>query len=80
MKKIMCAVALLLCFTAAPAVADESTDALLETIARLQDKVASLDDKVEHKNDLLACERDNRRELQRALRDGDRVVTLARCR
>ena len=40
MKKIMCAVALLLCFTAAPAVADESTDALLETITRLQDKVA----------------------------------------
>lgn len=80
MKKTLGAVALLLCFTTAPAVADESTDVLLETIARLQDDVADLDDKVEHKNDLLACERGNRRELMRALRDGDRVVTLAHCR
>jgi uncharacterized protein YlxW (UPF0749 family) len=86
MKKIMIAVALLVCFAASPAVADETTAVLDQTIAELREQVetlrergAGLEDKVERKNELLACERGNRRELVRALQEGDRVVTLARC-
>lgn len=79
MKRIMYTLAVLLCVaTATPAMADGS-GVLLETISDLRDKVAQLDNKIEHKNDILACERNKRRGLERALRTGEPVGTLARC-
>lgn len=79
MRKILYTLAVLLCVaTASPAMADQS-GALLETISDLRDEVASLNDKVAHKNDLLSCERNKRRVLERALRTGEPVGTLARC-
>jgi hypothetical protein len=79
MKKIALGLAAILTLSATPAVADAGTDALYQQIDRLSQRVAGLDDKVERKNELLACERDNRRELLRAMREGDRTVTVAKC-
>jgi hypothetical protein len=79
MKKTALALAAILTLGATPAVADAGTDALYQQIDRLSQRVAGLDDQVERKNELLACERDNRRELLRAMREGDRTVTVAQC-
>ena len=65
MLKTLAAIVLLMtAATTAPAVADRSDDVLQETIARLTGKVDDLEQKVEHKNDLLACERNRRRALE----------------
>jgi hypothetical protein len=79
MKKTALALAAILTLGATPAVADAGTDALYQQIDRLSQRVAGLDDKVERKNELLACERDNRRELVRALR-GERPAVVRVCR
>lgn len=71
MKKILIATTALLFLAPTAAVAGESTDMLESQIARLVDKV-------EHKNDVIACERENRRKLERALREGGAVLTV-RC-
>lgn len=76
MKKTVIVVAALVCLSPVPAMAD---DAALMLESTLRDRIAHLGEKVERKNDLLACERANRRELQRALREGDAAVVRA-CR
>jgi tetrahydromethanopterin S-methyltransferase subunit B len=78
MKKILIATTALLVLAPTAAVAGESTDMLQAEIERLVDTVARLNDKVEHKNDVIACERENRRKLERALREGGAVLTV-RC-
>lgn len=72
MKKIILTLAALLVLVPGAAVADEATDVL-------QAKISQLSGKVEHKNDVIACERENRRDLQRALRGGGDVLVVS-CR
>ena len=81
MKKTVIALAALISIaTTAPAVAEGTADVLQEQIVRLTERVELLGDKVEQKNDLLACERNTRRTLERALRTGEPVGHVARCR
>lgn len=82
MKKSIIALTALLCL-GVPGVAvagGESTDELLQRIDQLRSQVADRDAKIDRKNELLACERANRRELVRSLRSGERVGVVARCR
>lgn len=72
MKKMILALAVLLSLTAA-------TDVLGQTIMRLRNTVDQKDAKIEVKNTLLACERDARRTVARAMRAG-RVVEVPSCR
>lgn len=63
------------------AVAADTTPAeLWERIDQLTMKLERTQDRVEHKAEVLACERANRRELARALRTGKPVGVLAVCR
>lgn len=85
MKKILIATTALLFLAPTAAVADEATDLLeakierlVDEAGRLADKAARLAEKVEHKNEVIACERENRRKLERALREGGAVLTV-RC-
>lgn len=73
MKKTIITVTALLCLgVPGVAVADEATDVFRARIALLADKV-------EHKNDVIACERANRRALVRALETGGEAL-VKRCR
>lgn len=81
MKKSIIAVTALLCLgVPGVAVADEATDVLQARVADLKAKVADRDQRLEHKSAVLACERANRRALERALRTDSRVVLVRPCR
>lgn len=80
MKKIMLATALVLSLSAAPAVADEATDALQLTIQRLQAQVDQKDATIKRKVTQLSCERENRRKLVRAVRNDRPMPELLDCR
>lgn len=71
MKRVIITLAALLALVPTTAVADEATD-------YLEARVAQLANVVDHKNDVIACERQNRRKLQRVLRGGGDVL-IVRC-
>lgn len=77
MKRTLIALTALLCLgVPGAAVADETTAALIDRLTvQLHDTTMEL----EHKSDLLACERQYRRQLQRALRTGSPVALRSPC-
>lgn len=81
MKKSIIALTALLCLgvpTTAVAAADGTAE-LLQRIDRLTAQVIDRDQRLEQKSEILACERANRRELVRALRQ-DRAGVVKVCR
>lgn len=80
MKRTLIALTALLCLgVPGAAVADETTDALMDRIDRLTVQLHDTTKELEHKSDLLACERQYRRQLQRALRTGSPVALRSPC-
>lgn len=80
MKRSIIVLTALLCMGApAAAVAGDNTTELLQRVEQLTQQNDRLSDQLDHKSDVLACERAKGRALERALRTGAPVGYPARC-
>lgn len=79
-RTIIVLTALLSVGVTAPAVAGDTTTELLQRVEELTQRNDRLSDQLDHKSDVLACERAKRRVLERALRTGAPAGFPASCR